>query len=672
MCKVPENRAYLKHQVRGVRRTEATLVCGKILFLFAFFIINSSLLTGLDFSLRPKLFLSIPMGSGSTDPSGNKMYSVGGGGDIGFEIDLSTVWPNPLGLGYAAGIEGGMMINPFRGDDAVNVSFYSFGGSLGLYYFPLSQLFTRIDMGLGVGQSANDSGKSDPGLFWRMGGEAGFRFTPRFTLAANMGWRQYAGGKGRTLNSGLYTGLTAQISFQTGRGGSEGINAALDQYGAVYPAFMQIYQTSPIGTVVIRNNENAEIRDLRLFFRASGYTASEFPCGSVSIVPRGRSADIPLLADFSPDILRFTGTGRIMGELVIRYRFLGQEREAVRAVTVATHDRNRVTAGDAAALAAFISPTAPETLDFARFIAGLERANRKMGHNTNMQYVIWLFEGLRASGIQLRANRAPETGGGEGSAFISDGAAQFPAETLLFRSGSARDLALLFSSCLEGVGIRSALIQTDGELLAAVSLDIGQSASETLFSDLKKILIIDEEVWLPLAMSAFSEGFMAAWTRGMDVLDETFRTGAQAEFIAVQEAWANYPPAPLPELGRSGTRTDNAAAAREVNRVLQAYIEQEITAIIRLVQTQINTNPTAALHNRMGILQARAGRINEAKTSYERAAGMGSVPAMTNRGNLALIEMDYATAERWFRQTLQRDSQNKAALRGLERIAEND
>jgi len=44
---------------------------------------------------------------------------------------------------------------------------------------------------------------------------------------------------------------------------------------------------------------------------------------------------------------------------------------------------------------------------------------------------------------------------------------------------------------------------------------------------------------------------------------------------------------------------------------------------------------------------------------------------MTNRGNLALIERDYAAAESWFRQALQSDSLNVTAQRGLERVAAN-
>ena len=131
----------------------------------------------------------------------------------------------------------------------------------------------------------------------------------------------------------------------------------------------------------VYSKENAEIRNVRLSFRAEPYTSSEFFCGSVDTIPRGRYAELPLLADFSPAVLRFTDNGRILGELVIRYNFLGQERVSVSAVTVASYNRNTVTEGDTAALAAFISPTSPETLEYSKYIAGLSRARRRTGHN---------------------------------------------------------------------------------------------------------------------------------------------------------------------------------------------------------------------------------------------------------------------------------------------------
>jgi hypothetical protein len=294
-----------------------------------------------------------------------------------------------------------------------------------------------------------------------------------------------------------------------------------------------------------------------------------------------------------------------------------------------------------------------------------------------MQYAVWLLEGLRAGGIKLGetftgGNEAPDPAGDEDIAETSRNMdVQFPAETLSFRGGNSRDLALLFAGCLESVGIPAAFVQTENDFLVAVSLNVSQSAAETLFNGTEKILVIDGMVWLPLSMSAFNEGFTAAWTNGVQVLNETFLEGKEADFVMVETAWADYPPAPLPEQGGRAVRTDADAATKAVNYAIQQYIDQEIQAVLRQVQAQVNTNPTAALYNRLGIVQARAGRVADGKASYERAAGMGSVPAMTNRGNLALIERDYTTAERWFRQALARDGENRAALRGLEQIAEN-
>jgi len=279
-----------------------------------------------------------------------------------------------------------------------------------------------------------------------------------------------------------------------------------------------------------------------------------------------------------------------------------------------------------------------------------------------MSYAMWLLEGLRASQVTVNSEQ-----------LTINNTVQFPSETLLFRSGSARDLALLFAGCLEGVGISSALISVGSEssvneLLVAVSLDINASQAETLFNGTDKILIIDGNVWLPLSMSALDQGFMASWNRGDSVLNSVFASGGFAEFVVIRHAWENFPPAPLFELGRSGIRTDDTAALREVNDVMQQYIQQELTPII---QRTVNAPNSAAQQNRLGILYIRAGRIADAKRAYERAVGLGSVPAMTNLGNLAITEGDFNTAEKHFNQALLIEPQNRAALRGLERITES-
>jgi hypothetical protein len=618
---------------------------------------------GLDFSLRPGGFVFFPTGKGNDAADGNERFDIGGGGGVGFDIDFASIWPNPLGLGYTAGIEGGLLYNPYKQPASGNAQIYSFGGVLGLYYFPLSRLFTRVDSGIGVYQGVIEEGKGEPALWWRTGGELGFRFTPMFTLAAAGGWRQFQSPSG-VFSSGIYAGLTLHITFETGRNtGGGGAAAALVQDDGVYPAFLSLYQQSPAGTITIRNNENAEIRDVRVSFRAAGYTASEYPCGSLPFIARGRSAELPLYADFSPEILRFTDTGRVLGEVVIRYRFLGTEKQSIQTVSVQVHNRNTFPSIDPTGLAAFVSPSSPEILEYSKHVTGLARSNRQTGLNQNMQVAVWLFEGLRAAGIRLADTHSRE------------GEVQYPAETLGFRMGNRADMGLLYAAALEAAGIPSALIPLEGELgsgdfVVACYLGVNQAGAGLLFNGLDRLMMIDGETWLPLSMNAFNNGFMAAWDGGAEALNRIFADGGEVNFIMLETTWGTYPPAPLPAQGGAVIRAGERELTGIADSVMRQYISREIQPQVQNLQQQIRTNPTAALYNRLGILLVRSGQTVDAKTAYERAAGMGSVPAMTNRGNLALIEKDYAVAERWFAQALAREPENAAAKRGMERIAE--
>jgi hypothetical protein len=633
---------------------------------------------GLDFSLRPGGFVFIPAGKGNEAADGNERFDIGGGGELGFDIDFAGLWPNPLGLGYTAGIEGGLLYNPYKQPAPGNAQIYSFGGALGLYYFPLSRLFTRVDGGIGVYQGVIEEGRGKPGLWWRAGGEAGFRFTPVFTLAAGGGWRQFHSPSG-VFSSGVYAGLALHITFETGRNSNAGgAGAALVQDDGIYPAFLSLYQKSPVGIIIIRNNENAEIRDVRVSFRAAGYTASEFPCGSLPLIPKGRSAELPLYADFSPEVLRFTDTGRIFGEVVIRYRFLGTEKQSVQTAAVQVHNRNTFPSVDPTGLAAFVSPSSPEILEYAKYIAGLARSSRRAGLNQNMQAAAWLFEGLRAAGIRLVSPAEPQGGEGSppGGVHTGKNEVQFPAETLGFRTGNRTDTGLLYAAALEAAGIPSAVIPLDNDFIVACNLGVSQAAAELLFSGLDRVLVIDGGIWMPLSMNAFNDGFTAAWDGGAETLNTVFAEGGEADFIMLETAWGTYPPALLPVQGAAAVRVNGGNLAQTADRIIQQYIIREIQPQVQNVQRQIAAGPTAdglplaGLYNRLGILLIRSGQTAEAKAACERAAGMGLIPAMTNRGNLALIEKDYAAAERWFRQALAREPENAAAKRGLEQIGE--
>jgi tetratricopeptide (TPR) repeat protein len=220
---------------------------------------------------------------------------------------------------------------------------------------------------------------------------------------------------------------------------------------------------------------------------------------------------------------------------------------------------------------------------------------------------------------------------------------------------------------LEASGIRGALISLGNDFITAVSLGITSAGASSLFNGTDKLLIADDEVWIPLDMSGLSQGFTAAWDQGVNRLNCAFGGNENVEFVVLEDAWAIYPPAPLPNQGIQFTAPSEAVIAAAVNTAIRAYIVQELQPSIVSLNEELRRAPSAGLYNRLGLLYMRAGQTAEAKTSFERAAASGSTAAMNNRGNMALNEGDTRTAEQWFRRVLAAEPENAAALRGLDR-----
>ena len=66
----------------------------------------------------------------------------------------------------------------------------------------------------------------------------------------------------------------------------------------------------------------------------------------------------------------------------------------------------------------------------------------------------------------------------------------------------------------------------------------------------------------------------------------------------------------------------------------------------------------------------RSGKYREAKVEFYKAIAAGSVSAMNNLANLLLMEKDYDGATAMFKKALQKDPENKIALKGLESTKE--
>jgi hypothetical protein len=619
-------------------------------------------LGALDFGVRLRPYLAVPLGET------RDLFTLGGGADAVFDLDISSVLGNPLDLGYSLGPE--VSYNYFGFNKAEGgMTLLSGGLGLSLFYH-INRINLRGGIAFGLynaGYTLNNQDYDNSNTWWKYSGEAGFRFSPSFILSGYAGYRHYNFQPGDPLYTGIFAGITVRLAFETGeRTGS--IEVELRQDEPVFPIYLGLYRDNQIGTLRITNRESAEIRNVTVNFGAGNYTASRFPCGTIPLLGKNRTAEIPLYADFSSLLLNFSEDGKIPGELIIRYELLGAERSSAGTVVVSVYNRNSFRWLDPAALAVFVSSTAPELLDYSKYIAGIARNRTRTGLNQKMQQAVFLFEGLRAMGITgSRDDQTPYTAFHQNPQTVDY--IQFPFQTLAYRTGDLDDLGLLFSGVLEAAGIGTAIIPMAGEFIVAFSLDIDQAAAGELFNDLENLLIIDGKVWIPVAMSSMAEGFINCWYNAVNRINLAIGSGEEVNFIALTDAWASYPPAALTAQDTQYDKPSETSVSRLAETDMLRYISAEFGPKIRQVQDEIRSQGgSVGLYNRLGLLYVRSGMYNEARAEYMRSAAMGSAAAMVNLGNLAVINRDFSSAEDWFNRALQTDPGSRGALNGLNQI----
>jgi tetratricopeptide (TPR) repeat protein len=292
----------------------------------------------------------------------------------------------------------------------------------------------------------------------------------------------------------------------------------------------------------------------------------------------------------------------------------------------------------------------------------------RTGLNQKMQQGIFLFEGFRAAGIADSLDQQTPY-----PAFHLDPRSvdyvQFPFQTLAYRMGDLDDLGLMFAGSLEAAGIKSAIIPMADDFLVAFSLDIDAGTAGNFFNDLDNLLIIDDTVWMPVAMSSMAEGFINAWYNAINRVNYAIENGEDVNFIILEDAWNLYPPAAINAQDTQYDKPAEAVVSRLVETDMLRYISSEFGPKIQAVQSEIQARGgSVTLYNRLGLLYVRAGMYNEARAEYQRSAALGSVAAMVNLGNLAIMTRDFTAAEQWFTRALQADPGSRGALNGLNQV----
>jgi len=605
-------------------------------------------LSALDMSLRVNPNVIVPQKS---------MYALSAGALLQYDFalfDLITV-----------GIEAGDSYDtPNKMTSGMN---FAFGGiGVGAYY----NLFSRMYVGGGAGfgiyglQFEYENNKKEKvnvstgDLYYRVYGEVGYRLSPSITVCGNAGYTSFNVNGSNPALSGLSAGVTAKINFSTGKGSKGACYANVNQEGDVYPLFQQVYRFSPVATATIVNGESAEIKNVTVSFRAGKYTSSALKSEVIPVIKKMQTYDVPLVVDFSSELLRFNENGRISGDLVIEYELLGRRKTSVQTISLAVSNRNTYVWGNNDSIAAFISPDTPEILEYAKYVAGVARNDLYTGMNRNIQFAASMFEALRSSGLSYSDDKqTPYTSYHKSSEkdFI-----QYPLQTMDFASGDLDEIGILYASCLESIGVETAFMPLDNDFLVLVGIGAKPSAAANHFGDVDSLALTEDNVYFALSMAEFSKGFAKSRAQGAKLVAQCNKDEeGYYEFISTRDAWAVYPPAVFTGSGDPLPKPAQLEIQRLTKAALQDYMTTDLAVVIAKAKNSGDVN-------KLGIAYVRAGRYSEAKAEFTKGANAGNISAINNLANVYFMEKNYVAAAAQYKRVLLIDPENKTAKKGLE------
>ena len=434
---------------------------------------------------------------------------------------------------------------------------------------------------------------------------------------------------------------------------------------AVFPSLYAYYDDNAFGTVKVVNREDASVRDVKVSFNAGRFMDQPKVCGQYVNIPKGGSVTVPVTALFTDSVLNITQGSDAKGEIIVEYSYLGSDRVVRSPIDFRMHHRNAITWSDDRRAAAFVSPTNPAAMWFSKYASGIVRDRLRGDINKPLQYAIGMFEAERLYGLNYVVVPANDYSVKHGLKDYID-SVQFPHQTLANRGGDCSDLAILFATLMQSVGIEAAFITIPGHIFAAFDTGLDEAATRASFYDQGLLIIRDGKAWIPVEITMVNDGFIKAWRVAAKEWADNSRAGAAA-FYRLPDCWKVYPSAAFPDVNPRFSLPDESETAMAFDNALDRFVAREIDPELRSLDAELAKEAPETRENEVGILYANYGMLKESWKQLSESAKAGCRQAWTNLGNVAYLRKDFKLALSYYQWAYKLDGDDDNALLGIAR-----
>jgi len=593
---------------------------------------------------------------------------------LGGAASLLAEYKPPMAFPLNMSVELGYGLQPIAYPDPLSLNAFLAGVGVG-FQFPF---LTRLTLGaslrggyfMGLLKDEVDRPIWGGNPYVSGSADLSFFLTPTLSLGIGAGARILLGSPDPLLTTfsvsagALYRfPISGSVNFGPAPARPSPLKIGNLQTDAILPVFYPYYDDHPIGRATLVNEGRSTVTDLRVSVFVRTYMDSPKVYDVAGDIPPKGTKEIDLYALFTEKVLGITEGTKAAAEIEVSFTAGGDAGKSTTVETVRLENRNASVWDDDRRAAAFVTARDPAVMGFAKAVASLVRNGDNQALDYGLRTAMAMHGTLNLAGLGYVPD--PKTPYVD---YVKNAEAidylQFPRQTLAFRSGDCDDLTVLYCALLAAASVDTAFVTVPGHIYVAVALD-STPADATATLGTADIIVAEGRAWVPVEVTLVRQGFLAAWLEGAREWREGFAAGS-AKLYPLADAWKVYDPVGLPGEAVAEVPSDAAIVAAyraEIDRVADHIIGPRVKEL----QSRIAlTKDPQRLLNSLGVLYARVGLIEKAGEQFARSAAIRPyAPTLVNLGNISLLKKEPLKAVGYFKQAVQLDAGNPAALAGL-------